>query len=370
MTKNINYFNNENLNATLIKNLNDYKDFKETESLILGSLVDFYATENISEFEKYFWIDEIDKMPRPQIKQFIDCIFCNQKNILENLFKKMSLNEKVIEDKEIISYDDGKLSGYFIITEDLYNKAFKEVDFKKKSMESILNEFYENLDYYRYIVKKYLYQNNNRKIVTKYNIEKAKRCFDKILSSQFKKYFIKNDKNMEIYHQVEIYWYDNCNKKAKLDILYIDHIEKKIGIKDLKTMSDDTINFLTSFIKFRYDIQMNHYYESLKNLINAKSNCTELPNYIKKLMDKGYSYEETFGFIVASTEKECDVFEYYFYISDNYYIKQRRLNTSKDILEAINIYNICLKNELNPSLSNYYKYILNGRILCNNKNII
>lgn len=55
-------------------------------------------------------------------------------------------------------------------------------------MESVLNEFYENLDYYRYIVKKYLYQNNNRKIVTKYNIEKAKKCFDKILCSQFKKY--------------------------------------------------------------------------------------------------------------------------------------------------------------------------------------
>ena len=37
MTKD-NYFDNEGLNASLIKNLNDYKDFKESESLILGSL--------------------------------------------------------------------------------------------------------------------------------------------------------------------------------------------------------------------------------------------------------------------------------------------------------------------------------------------
>src|ERR1700733_10135620 len=98
-------------------------------------------------------------------------------------------------------------------------------------MEKVLEEFYENLHYYRYIFKKYLCD-NNKKIVTKNNIEKAKKCFNKIMDSQFKKYFIKDDKNIEIYHQVEIYWYNNCYKKAKLDILYIDHIEKKIGIKD------------------------------------------------------------------------------------------------------------------------------------------
>lgn len=34
MTKDIDYFDNKSLNASLIKNLNDYKDFKETESLI------------------------------------------------------------------------------------------------------------------------------------------------------------------------------------------------------------------------------------------------------------------------------------------------------------------------------------------------
>ena len=366
MTKEINYFDIKAISSTLIKNLNKYEEFKSGKGIIIGSLVDFYATEDISDFEKFFWIDELKNIPRPQIKDFSDYIFENEINNLEKTFSEMNLNsKKLLKDEDIIIYKDKKLIGNFIIKENTYKEAFDKVGFKKKSIDSILDEFYENLDYYRNKIKKHLIENSEKKIITRQDIEVAKECFKNILNSQFKKFFIKENDKIELYHQVEIYWENKCEKKAKIDILFIDHEEKIIGIKDLKTMSDYTLNFLDSFIKYRYDIQMNHYYESLIFIENAKSNHINLPNNIKNLINKGYKVSNFFGFIVASTEKECLPLEYYFNIDESYIIKNRKLNTNKDILNAITIYNKCIKNKLDPSLTNYYNYILNGKILCN-----
>lgn len=366
MTKEINYFDIKAISSTLIKNLNKYEEFKSGKGIIIGSLVDFYATENISDFENFFWIDELKNIPRPQIKEFSDYIFENEIDNLEKIFSEMNLNsKKLLKDEDIIIYKNKKLIGNFIITENKYKEAFDKVGFKKKSIESILDEFYENLDYYRHKIKKHLIENSEKKIITRQDIEIAKKCFKNILNSQFKKFFIKENDKIELYHQVEIYWENKCEKKAKIDILFIDHDEKIIGIKDFKTMSDYTVNFLDSFIKYRYDIQMNHYYESLIFIENAKSNHINLPNNIKNLINKGYKISNFFGFIVASTEKECLPLEYYFNIDESYIIKNRKLNTKKDILNAITIYNKCIENNLDPSLTNYYNYILNGKILCN-----
>lgn len=202
-------------------------------------------------------------------------------------------------------------------------------------------------------------------VITNQEVKIAKECFQNILNSKFKKFFIKDNDNLELYHQVEIYLDNCCSKKAKIDILYIDHDKKIIGIKDLKTTYDYTYNFLDSFIKYRYDIQMNHYYESLIFLENAKSNYLTLPDYIKKLKKEGYIYNNQFGFIVASTMKKCDPLEFYFNINNSYNINNIRLNTNYDISKAINIYNICIQNNLEPNLENYYINILNNKILCN-----
>lgn len=360
-----NYFKIEALSSSLIKILNKYEVFKVNKGMIIGSIVDFYATENMSEFENYFWIDKIENIPRPQIKEFSDYVFENEIDNLEKKFSEMNLSTSDLLKDDIIIYRDKKLLGNFIISNNTFEKAFNKVGFKKKNIESVLDEFYQNLDYYRYKIRKHLFEINEKMIITDQDIKIATKCFENILNSQFKKFFVKNNKKLELYHQVEIYWKNECMKKSKIDILFIDHEEKVIGIKDLKTMYDHTVNFLDSFIKYRYDIQMNHYYESLKFLVNAKCNYINLPDYIKGLIKKGYKYSNYFGFIVASTEKECLPLEFYFNINNSYIIKNRKLNTDYDISNAIKIYNKCIEHKLKPSLENYYNYILNGRILCN-----
>lgn len=49
------YFKNKSLNSSLIKNMNKYEELKINRGMIIGSIVDFYATENMSEFNNYFW---------------------------------------------------------------------------------------------------------------------------------------------------------------------------------------------------------------------------------------------------------------------------------------------------------------------------
>jgi hypothetical protein len=364
ITKN-NYFKINALSSSLIKNLNKYEEFKINNGMIIGSIVDFYATENMDEFKNNFWINKIENIPRKQIKEFSDYVFENEIDNLEKKFSEMKLSTKDLLKDDILIYKDEKVLGYFIISDNSFEQAFKKVGFKKKNINSVLDEFYQHLDYYRYKIRKHLFQNNEKMIITDQDIKIAKNCFENILDSQFKKFFVKNNKNLELYHQVEIYWENKCMKKSKIDILFIDHEEKIIGIKDLKTMYDYTVNFLDSFIKYRYDIQMNHYYESLKFLEKAKCNYINLPDYIKDLIKKGYKYSNQFGFIVASTKKECLPLEFYFNVSSTYVIKNRKLNTDYDISNSINIYNKCIENKMDPSLTNYYNYILNGRILCN-----
>ena len=104
-------------------------------------------------------------------------------------------SENLLKDEKIIIYENNKISGNFLITEDSYIKAFDKVGFKKKTIENILDEFYDNLDYYRYKVKKHLFKNSEKKIITNEDIDTSKKCFENILNSQFRKYFIKENNN-------------------------------------------------------------------------------------------------------------------------------------------------------------------------------
>src|SRR6267154_4191087 len=131
MTKDINYFEVKAISATLIKNLNKHEDFKGNKGVIIGSIVDFYATEDTSEFENHFWIDKIEKIPRPQIKEFSDYVFENEVNKLESIFSEMNLNSKDLsKDENIIIYKNKEILGNFIISEKTYKEAFDKVGFK------------------------------------------------------------------------------------------------------------------------------------------------------------------------------------------------------------------------------------------------
>lgn len=110
---------------------------------------------------------------------------------------------------------------------------------------------------------------------------------------------------------------------------------------------------------------MNHYYESLKFIDKSECNHNELPNKINKLIKQGYKISKYFGFIVASTLKDCLPLEFYFNVNNFYTVKNRRLNTNYDISDSIEIYNECIKNNLEPTLENYYNNICEGKILCN-----
>lgn len=76
--------------------------------------------------------------------------------------------------------------------------------------------------------------------------------------------------NIDVYYQLPIYFeYKGIQCKALLDLLIVikDETGKVVALEpfDLKTMSGNTINFLSNLKSFRYDIQAAWYTEALTN---------------------------------------------------------------------------------------------------------
>lgn len=95
-----------------------------------------------------------------------------------------------------------------------------------------------------------------------------------------KEYFSKPEEDIDIQYQLIHYFdYKKRKGKIKLDIVVIDHKEKKIHPKDLKTTGKPVINFLSSYRSYKYYIQGGWFMIGLEDWKNEHYPEYEIVNF-------------------------------------------------------------------------------------------
>lgn len=171
--------------------------------------------------------------------------------------------------------------------------AYKEVGFKRDSLEKVLERY--ELDGKDYVEQRLAAVDKIAVTPSQYNT--AIEVYNSLLNSKYTSpHLILDNPNIESIKQLEIYWkYTLPSKeimecKSKLDDLWIDHENLTLSLKDFKTTGFHVTQFPKSFLRFRYDLQAAFY--------------TDAVNYYKTIIRpelKNYTIKE-FVFIVESTK--------------------------------------------------------------------
>lgn len=254
--------------AALAKKRKDKEENKPTpEYFLIGGAVDLILTGDPGEFEEEYYVSTLEKKPSEVEINIINSVFheLNDNNLLHEVEWDACDNailaaadefEWQMRWKAETRITKLKLAGeaYF---EDLKNSVGMKIltSAQKNTIDSIVMSLTSN--------------------------PKTKKYFDRTMQAE--------QKNMDFYYQLPIYFmYEGVECKALLDLVVVhkDNDGKIIKIEpiDLKTMSGDTLQFVSKMRHHRYDIQAAWYTQALLTHFNV-------------LADK----IEPFKFIVEST---------------------------------------------------------------------
>lgn len=238
---------------TSTKESNEESDlyFKEKESFIVGSLVDFLITRTNENVSDYYYISTIKSKPSDPIvsiiNNFVDLL-------LERDFEIKDINDKDYED---LLFD--------IIERHDYCKTFKK--------EVRLAKIYAESAYYADLVNS---KGKQVLSVDEYNTgikvsESIKQL--PIIKKCLEDYSTSTEVN--IYFQKPLYFtYKGRKCKALPDIIIHYLAANIVYVIDIKTTFEKTLNFLNVIKKYRYDIQMAWYKEACKSIFNTlKISC-------------------------------------------------------------------------------------------------
>lgn len=220
--------------------------YNEKDYFIVGSAVDTILTGEEGEFQKQYYVSNIEKKPSDAEMSIINMIFdeltdnnvtvdmslADYPNMLDNAIKEHNWYNGKPGDKRIAGLiERGK--EYF---EDLKSAFGKQVI--SKDQETLINSIVDSL------------RTNNR--TAKY--------FDRVK--------LKMIADVDIYYQLPIYFeYKGISCKALLDMLIVfkDADGKPTSLQpiDLKTMAGNAITFLTNVKTHRYDLQGAWYTKAL-----------------------------------------------------------------------------------------------------------
>lgn len=229
------------------------KEDKKTTSLIIGDIVDFYlldckADEDIfnHRFDEKFALSE-DKIGGGQV-------FYLAKVLFEVTRDYMNPDTREIG----VSFDTRFTEAVKIIQGQGY--------YKGKNEDKILEDFNKNgYDYYQSLV-----DNFGKTVLDVSLFDKAKRVAEGLLKDDFTAEVFVEDTIDEYYAKFPIEWVyktkagKEINCKSELDILRIDHGDRKIYPKDLKTTYDNE-GFEYSYIKHSYYLQAAFYYLAVRH---------------------------------------------------------------------------------------------------------
>lgn len=225
------------------------KDSKST-SLIIGDLADFYLLDckgDDAEFENRFH----DKFALYEGVKGTGQVF----TLCDKLYEitEQSLNSK---GEVVISFEDR--------FKDAYSYMISQGFYKGKTLEKVLEDFTEKgKDYFQTLL-----DNSCKTVVEISLVDKSKKVAIMLATDEFTK-DIFTENNLDYFPKFPVEWkYTTQNGKvikckSEIDILKIDHKDKKIYLKDLKTTYDNE-NFEYSYLKYRYDLQAAFYYLALE----------------------------------------------------------------------------------------------------------
>lgn len=277
------YFETESVNQSklkpLIGGLDGYmaeiaKKRKEKEEnkplpdyFLIGAAVDCILTGEEGEFEKQYYVSTLDKTPSEVEIQ-----------IIESVFNEMVDND-VIQDVE---FEDCGIA--ILAAADEFNwqgrwKAETRVEKIKLVGTTYFNELKNSIGLQ--IISKEMKNKIDSIVMSLTTNHRTKKYFNRELQMEME--------NMDFYYQLPIYFtIEGVECKALMDLVVVHKDSNgniiKIEPIDLKTMSGNTLQFVSNVKKHRYDIQAAWYVKALSEYFK----CDE-------------SVIEDFKFIVEST---------------------------------------------------------------------
>jgi len=317
---------------SFVSDLMEEKDtnYKQKGHFIIGSAVDCILTGKEGDFEKKYYVSELEKKPSDV-----------EMSIIKMLFDEIT--EKNDDIYDLYHYEKELMD--CIIEHNWYNG--------KPGTKRINGLIERCFDYFEDLKLSY-----DKQIIDK----TQKELIDNIIhsfktNSRTSKYFDRSQlsiiKNVDIYYQLPIYFkYKDVDCKALLDLLIVfkDSKNKVISFQpiDIKTMSGNTLDFIDKVKYFRYDIQASWYIKALSNK-NSSFNVNDKFNIDNVLI-------ESFLFIVESNTKPGNPLLYK--MSDNLIYIGEKGRPEYEILSKDKkfTYSICKKIVGFEELLEEYKY--------------
>jgi len=275
---------------------------KLTSSLIYGSVVDCLLFDGKEEFDKRFAIMDHNP-PTDQIKEIVDIVYEKHNNSKDSFFYNKNATLKSYPEEIVTAARQIGYGGSNWKNETISNKVIKEGGSK----------------YWEFLIE----LGDDKIMVDSWMYERAINSVYTLTNHPFtKKYLVPEHDDIEIVFQLPIIWkYMQYDCRSLLDILYIDHKEKKIIPIDLKTTFGDVLEFESSYLKWNYYIQASFYTKSVSYL---KLKYPHLLNYtIEPFRFMVISSNNTYKPIVwLTTIKDISIGEFGGYIkSDQNYVK-------------------------------------------------
>lgn len=267
-----NYIKNKALNQSLLKKIlvspnlflkrlqeqegHEVEDGDEpSENIMIGDACDLILTQGEDKFYEQFVITDVTK-PTGQVGDYSYWLF-------------MTGNEELAYQK----------TGAKITHEALRSKWMKE-----------------GKDYYEFICN-----NREKKILTTDQFTKVQGVIDSLRYNEFVNKYFTTSSDWENFYQVELnfeYMGEKC--KGLMDLIHVNHKEKKIYPVDLKVTESGTDSWEWIFWKMGYYFQGSFY---CKGVELGKPDC------IKGLVEQGYTLEP-FSFVVESFKYTGSPIEY------------------------------------------------------------
>ena len=212
--------------------------YEEKGHFIIGSAVDTLLTMSEEQFKENYHVSLVNK-PSGKTLSVLHLVFDN----MVNLFQGQEIN---------------KLSLNLVANEDILQACNIE-DFQSKWKDDTrVNAIMKYEEYFNDLCKAF-----GKQTITFEDFNLINTIVDNFKNSRLKWVFddsMVNSKDYDLYFQYPIYFeYQGIKCKSLLDIMVVDHKQKRIGIIDLKTTGDNVINFYKAVTKFRYDIQASFY---------------------------------------------------------------------------------------------------------------
>jgi len=227
--------------------------YEEKESFIIGSAVDLILTGEEEEFEKQYYVSQLEEKPSDiemsMIQEVFDIVKVDNSEVKSlktyiDILKEVIVRHNWYKGSPGPKRIQGLIERDSVYFEELKNSFGKQIlsEQERTTIQNVVDSF----------------KNNSR------------------TKDYFNREYFKEDINIDVYYQFPIYFtYREIECKALLDmIIIVKNAETKqvLAVQpiDIKTMADYTILFSKSLRRFRYDIQASFYTLALQQHFEEK----------------------------------------------------------------------------------------------------